>query len=232
MLSLDKAVTAKISRKHAHFEILVDPTLALDFRKGKDIQVDDILAVRGIFKDSRKGERVSEKELEDNFRTTDIKEISSQILKHGEIQFTTEQRRKLVEEKRKEIAYMISKRGVDPRTNLPHPANRIINAIDEAHVNLDPFKPSSDQLETVLEAIRPILPIKVETVEIAVKIPMQYAGKASSALRTITPVKREEWKQDGWIAVIDIPAGMQSEILSKLNEMTSGSVETKILSHH
>jgi ribosome maturation protein SDO1 len=232
MLSLDKAVTAKITRKHAHFEILVDPTLALDFKKGKEIPVEDILAVPEIFKDSRKGERVSEKELEENFKTTEVKEIASQILKHGEIQFTTEQRRKLVEDKKKEIAYMISKRGVDPKTNLPHPANRVMNAIDEAHVNLDPFKPSSDQLETVLEGIRPILPIKIETVEIAVKIPMQYAGKASSALRTITPVKKEEWKQDGWIAVIDIPAGMQSEILSKLNDMTSGSVETKILSHH
>jgi ribosome maturation protein SDO1 len=232
MLSLDKAVIAKIARKHAHFEVLVDPNLALDYKKGKEVQVEDILAVREIFKDSRKGERVSEKELEDNFKTTDVKEIASQILKHGEIQFTTEQRRKLVEDKKKEIAYMISKRGVDPKTNLPHPANRIMKAIEESHTNLDPFKSSSDQLEAVLDGIRPILPIKIETVEIAVKIPMQYAGKASSALRAITPVKREEWKGDGWIAVIDIPAGMQSEILSKLNEITSGSVETKVLSHH
>jgi len=229
MVSLDKAVTARLRKNNTQFEILVDPELALEFKKGKDISVENILAVSEIFKDARKGERIPERELMKHFGTTDIYRIAEEIIKNGDIQITTEQRRKLVEENKKQIAYMISRKGVDPKTNLPHPISRILNAMEEARVNIDPFKPPKEQFESVLERIREIIPIKVETVEIAVKVPIQYAGRVNSVLRNMVLIKKEEWKGDGWIAVIQIPSGMQSEIYAKLNELTSGSVETKII---
>jgi ribosome maturation protein SDO1 len=45
----------------------------------------------------------------------------------------------------------------------------------------------------------------------------------------MAPVLKEEWKADAWIAVIEIPAGMQGDIYSRLNELTSGQVEVKIV---
>jgi ribosome maturation protein SDO1 len=48
-------------------------------------------------------------------------------------------------------------------------------------------------------------------------------------VRGIAPVKKEEWKSQAWVAVIEIPAGMQSEVYSKLNELTSGQVETRVV---
>ncbi len=229
MVSLEKSVIARLTKNHIRFEILVDPQMALKFRKGIIHEIHDVLAVPEIFKDAKKGERVPESELEECFRTTDTEEIAKEIVKHGEIQLTTEQRRKFVEEKRKEIAYIISQKGVDPKTNLPHPPQRILNAIEEAHANIDPFKPAKEQVQAVLEKIRPIIAIKIETIEIAVRIPMKYAGRASSVLRSIAPVEKEEWKQDSWIAVLKIPAGMQSDIYSKINDLTSGSADIKII---
>ena len=42
--------------------------------------------------------------------------------------------------------------------------------------------------------------------------------------------KKEEWQQDGsWIAVVEIPGGMQDNFYQKLSEMTHGEVETKLL---
>ena len=230
MVSLEDAVIARLIRDKIQFEILVDPEKALEFKRGSNIAIENILAVSEIFKDSKRGERSSEEDLNKAFNTTDVFKIATAILKHGQIQVTTEQRKKEVEERKKEIANIISKQAVDPKTKLPHPANRIMNAMQEAHINVDPDKSATDQMESVIEKIRSIIPISIERIEIALRVPIQYAGKVSSAIRSMASVKNEEWKSDVWIAVIEIPAGMQSTVYDKLNKLTSGNVEVKVLS--
>lgn len=227
MVSIDKAVTAKITKSGISFEILVDPILAMDFKQGKEINIEKILAVNGIFKDASKGERSSAVDLVQNFKTTDVFKIAENILKEGDVQITTEQKRKLIAAKKLEIANIISKQGVDPKTKLPHPSLRIMNAMEEAHVRVDAFKPAKDQVEKILTAIQEIIPISVQRVAIAIKIPIQYAGKASSTIRKIVKIKKEEWKSNFWFALVEIPAGMRSEIYEKLNDLTAGSVEVK-----
>ncbi|MFH1978133.1 MAG: ribosome assembly factor SBDS [Candidatus Aenigmatarchaeota archaeon] len=229
MVSVDKAVITKVTKDHKTFEILVDPDLALKFKHGEAVSVENMLAVREIFYDSRKGERASAEDLQKFFGTLDVLKVAEYILKHGQVQLTTEQRRQLLEEKKKQIADIICKQGVDPKTKIPHPVTRIMNAMDNVHVNIDAFKPARDQVEAILIKIQEILPISVEKIEIVVKIPLQYAGKASSLIRTMASVKKEEWKADHWLALIEIPAGMQSDIYEKLNGLTSGNVEIKVL---
>jgi len=229
MVSVENAVIARVSKGSEHFEILVDPEKALQFKKGIDVSIENMLAIKEVFKNSKKGERASASELEKAFGTTDVLKIASEIIRHGEIQLTTDQRRKLVEEKKRQIAEIISKQGINPKTKLPHPQQRILNAMEEAHMNVDPFKPARNQVEDVLAKIQEIIPVSVERVEIAIRVPMQYAGKANSVIRNMVSIKKEEWKSDAWIVVVEISAGMQAEIYSKLNEITGGNVEVKIL---
>lgn len=231
MVSLEKAVIARISKEGKTFEIMVDPEKALDFRKGRPYGMESIMAVRDVFSDAKKGERASPSDMEAAFGTSDQLKVAESILRHGQIQLTTEQRRKLVEEKRKQIADIISRQGVNPQTKLPHPPGRIVNAMDQAHVQVDPMRPANEQVQAVLEQIEAIIPIKFERVEIAVRIPIEYAGKANSFVRGIAPVKREEWKSDSWIVMLEIPAGMQSEIMEKLNGLTAGKVDVKVVRH-
>ena len=230
MVSVDKAVIARISRGGETFEILVDPDKALSFRKGSPISIENIVAVSEIFKDSKKGERPSNADVEKAFgKGKDFFQIAEIILKEGDIQLTTEQRKRLISDKKREIADIISKYAIDPKTKLPHPPQRIMNAMDEAHVQIDPFKDAKDQMEGVIDLISPILPISVERVEVAIKIPLEYAGKAESVVRRIAQIKKEEWTQSAWIIVIEIPAGMQGDIYKRLNDVTHGSIETRIL---
>lgn len=229
MVSIEDAVVARITKNHNHFEILVDPDAALKFKRGEEVSIENILAVRGVFKDAGSGERVPDDDLQKNFHTTDVNKIAEQIMKEGEVQLTTDQRRKLIEEKRKQVADIISKQGVNPKTKLPHPAQRILNAMEEAKVHVDPFKSAEEQVNSVISSLQEILPISIDKVEVALRVPIQFAGKVSSVVRNMAPVKKEEWKSDAWVAVIEIPAGMQSVIYSKLNELTSGQVEVKVL---
>lgn len=232
MVSVEDAVIARIEKRGEHFEIMVDPDKALELRKGKDIGIESVLAVNDVFKNSKKGERHSPEDLHRAFGTTDIFEVARKIIKEGEIQLTTEQRNKFAEDKRKEIASTIARQGLDPKTKLPHPENRILNAMKEAHVHVDPFKPAKEQVKQVLEKIQEILPISLERIEVAIKVPIEFAGKASSIVREITDVKKEDWTSDSWIVLVEIPAGIQGDIYDRLNKLTAGRVDVKIVKEH
>ncbi|MEM5871940.1 MAG: ribosome assembly factor SBDS, partial [Candidatus Aenigmatarchaeota archaeon] len=199
MVSVEDAVIARISKGGMLFEILVDPDKAFEFKKGKEIDIDSILAVKEIFKDARKGERHSSEDLRKAFNTTNFWDVAKIILKEGELQFTTEQRHRLIEERKKEIANIISRQGMDPKTKLPHPVTRILNAMEEVKVAIDPFKPAKDQVKYVLDKIQEVLPISLEKIEVAIRVPIEYAGKANAIVREITTVKKEEWTSDYWI---------------------------------
>ncbi|MBI4021605.1 MAG: ribosome assembly factor SBDS [Candidatus Aenigmarchaeota archaeon] len=228
MVSLDKAVIAKIHRTK-EFQILVDPDLALNFKKGKPGSIDNILAVRGIFNDARKGDHAPDSDLTKAFGTTDVVKIAEVILRDGELQLTTEQRRTMVEEKRKQLATLISRQAIDPKTRLPHPPQRIMNAMEQAKVSIDPFKSAEAQLEEILKKLEPIIPLRMERLQIAVHVPMESAGRASSIIRTIAQLKEEEWRGDGWYALLEIPAGMQGDIYAKINDLTHGKADVKVM---
>ncbi len=229
MVDVDKAVVARLKIKGKNFEVLVDCDKAMDFRNGIG-KIDDVLATTEIFKDVKIGERASEKDLEDIFGTNDAYKIAERIVKEGEVQLTSEYRKKLKEEKKKQIINIISRNAVDPRTGLPHPPERIERAMDEANVKIDEFREAEEQIQEILSQLRPILPIKFEVWEVAVKIPPTYAAKSYNVLKNYGKLLKDEWQGDGsLIAIVEIPAGMQESFFNELSKLCHGDVETKIL---
>ena len=93
------------------------------------------------------------------------------MLKHGDVPITTEQRNKLLEEKRRQIVEIIARNSIDPRTNAPNPPLRIENAMREGRVTIDPFKGATEQIDEVVKKIHMIMPIKFTTVKMEVTIP-------------------------------------------------------------
>lgn len=230
MVTLEDAVIARLEYFGEHFEILVDPELAADFKRGNDIELEDILAVEEIFKDARKGDKASEEAMLKAFNTTELSEVAAFIIKKGQVQLTAQQRKEMQEEKRKKIVATITREAINPQTKLPHPSRRIEIAMDEAKIHVDPFKSVDEQVTTVLKAIRTKIPIRFEKVKVAIRIPGDYTGKVYNIIPEFGTTKKEEWQQDGsWIAVVEIPGGMQDNFYRKLNEMTHGQVETKLL---
>jgi ribosome maturation protein SDO1 len=227
-MTLDDSVISRFSKGGEHFEILVDPKGAEDFKAG-NAEISEILEIDNIFKDARKAEKANEESIKKVFGTTDVNEVASKILKDGEIQLTTEQRKEMVERRRQKIIQHICRNAMDPQTNRPHPPERIENALEQAHFNVDVHKRFDDQLEEAIKVIRPIIPIKFEKLKLAVRIPATYAPKAYQHLHHYD-VQNEEWQKDGsLVAVIVIPAGMQDEVYSELNSFTHGEAETKII---
>lgn len=226
-----KYTTARLSVGGEHFEVLVDPETALNYKLGKASLTSKILVVDIIFSDASKGMRASEEKLQRAFQTVDSLEVAKIILRRGELLFTADQRRKMVEDKKKQIINYISRHCADPRTGLPHPPIRIEQAIEQIHIAIDPFKDAEEQAKSVIDKLRPILPLKIEQIEIAVKIPPEYAAVSIGAVRDFGRIVREEWQADGsWIAVVEMPSGLRASFLERLGRITRGNLQTKILS--
>ncbi len=230
MVSLDKAVIARIKKGGETFEVLVDPYLARDLKEGKEVNFEDLIASEEVYKDARKGERASLDELTKHFGTSDFEKIVRTIILEGDVQITAEQRKEMHEQKKKQIIEFIRKNTVDPRTGAPHPPSRIERAMDEAKVHIDIFKTVEAQVKDIIRTLKPIIPIRIEEVEIAIKIPSTYTGKAMGAVYSFGNVIQEEWQKDGsWICVLRIPAGMQGDLLDLLGRVTQGEALTKVL---
>ena len=230
MVNVDDAVIARLKAQGHSFEILVDCANALALKEGKSVDMHDVLAAMQIFSDAHKGLVASEHAMKQIFNTIEVSEVANQIIHKGEIQLTQEYRESLREEKRKQIIAIIHRNGVDPKTHLPHPPQRIENAFVEAKFHVDEFKPVQLQVQDALKVLRPILPIKFETKEIAIKITPEYAPKCYSTIKQFSTILREEWQTNGnWVAVIELPGGMESDLYDKLNKICHGNVESKIL---
>ncbi|MCD6145018.1 MAG: ribosome assembly factor SBDS [Methanosarcinales archaeon] len=230
MVTLDNAITARLKHSGKHFEVLVDPELALRSRKGDDVDISAMLAVEDVFENASRGDHPSKEDVEKTFETTDIHAIAEYIVKHGELHLTKEQRKQLIEDKRRQVVSVIASGAFNPQTKAPHPPSRIEKAMEEAGVHIDPMKSIDELVKTTMKAIRPIIPIRFDTVEIAVKIPADYAAKSYGEVVGFGEVLKEEWQADGsWIGVVKIPAGMQLDFYGLVNRISKGSAETKFL---
>ena len=193
MEDVDKAVVARITREGHNFEILVDCEKALILKSGKDVDIEDVLATTNIFSDVKKGKHAAN--LEKFFGTEDAFAIARKIIKDGEIQLTTEYKAKVREEKRRKIVDLIHRNAINPDTNLPHPPQRIMNALEEAKIRIDEYKSAEEQVKDIVTKIRPILPLKYELREIAIKIPAAFAGKTLGVIKQYGKVLKDEWQK-------------------------------------
>jgi ribosome maturation protein SDO1 len=230
MVKLEDAVIARLEIENETFEILIEPDAAQSFKNGEDISILESLVIDTVFKDSKKGDKASDEKMVKILGTNNISEVAKKILTDGTIQLTTEQRKQMQENKKKQIVTSIARNAINPQTGAPHPAQRIELAMKEAKVHIDPFKPVDAQVNEILDKLRPLMPIRFEKLKIAVKLSGENYGRTYGDMKGFGKIIKEEWQKDGsWIGVVEIPAGLQSEFFDKLNSKTKGEVETKII---
>ena len=216
MVSLDDAVVARLEKGGKRYEILVDPELVEPFKSDPEsIELDTLLATDEIWHDARGGERPTEDKIVSTFGTTELFECVQIILRDGSIQLTTIQRRRMIADKRQQIISEISRTAIDPRSKAPHPATRIELALDELRWNPDPFLSVERQIKDAVAVLRPVIPLSFQTIKLAFRVSGSAYGSVQREVRS--DVIKEQWLENGdWAFVVEIPAGMKGEYLSKV----------------
>ena len=220
-------IMARIKSHGKTFEILVDADPALEMKKTGHGNIAGFLESPGIFTDLKKGLKYSEKELEEVFETADIYKIAEKIVKNGELQLPFSYKEKERELKYKQIVNFIASSCSDP-AGRPVPAERIKNALEQIDLKIDENKPIDTQALAILKLLQKVLPIKLATKRIAIKISAMHTGKLYGYLKDF--ILQEEWLSDGSLScTVEIPVKIQSEFYDRLNSVTHGASITKEL---
>lgn len=218
-------VTARIKVKGKHYETLVDLDEALKVKAGK-ANVQSAMVMPTIFSDIKKGLHASKADLIDAFGTDDAYQIGTKIITSGEVQKNQEFRDAEKEAKIKQIINLIIKNAID-QNGRPYTEERLKRAIEELHYTFDNRTPEQ-QMPQLVDKLKNVLPIKIETKKIKLIIPAQYTGGVYGIIKPYQ--ESEEWLSNGSLsAVINIPAGMQIDFYEKLNHITHGAVQSEEL---
>jgi ribosome maturation protein SDO1 len=218
-------VEARIRLKGKHYEISVDLDEALKVKAGKG-NVNSALQTPNIFYDLKKGTLVSQKDLMEAFGTSDVYEVAKKIILSGEVQKTQEYRDEEREKKIKQVVSLIIKNATDQH-GKPYTEERIKTGINEVHYSFD-NRPVEQQMHDVIQKLKEILPIRIETKKIKLTIPARYTGQVYGVLNEYK--ESEEWLSNGNLqAVLNIPAGLLIDFYDKLNSITHGAVQSEEL---
>lgn len=214
---------ARIKKGSNYFEIIVNLQDALKFRKGES----DYLIVEGdtIFTNAKRGDRASNSELETSFGKSNIDEIGKIIVKQGEVLVDQAHRSEEQERKFKQVLDYFVTNAIDPQSRNPISPERMRSALEETHINIK-NTPIESQIPEILDALTKVIPIKIETRKIKIKIPAIQTGKAYGLVSQYK--EKENWLDDGSLEIIvNIPAGVVIDFYDKLNSMTHGSALTE-----
>ena len=227
---VDKVSVVRYTFANEKFELLVKPDPAFDYKLGKISEISKILVSDEIYTDSSKGNRATNEKLTQVFKTQDSMEIAKIIMKKGELNLTTEQRKKMTAEKKKQIVTFISKTYVDPKTHLPHPPLRIEQAMTDGRVSIDPFKNADEQINDIVEKLRSIIPLKTENLVLEISVPAQFVAQSYTVLKSTGTLKKEDWQPNGSLkAILEIPAAARPNVIDRLGAITKGTAFVEVI---
>ena len=212
------------------FEIMVKPDPALEYKLGTKKDLSAVLVSDEIYTDSGKGTKPSSEKLLKAFKTDDPTLIAEIIMQKGNLNLTTDQRRKMMEDKKKQIVTYIAKTYVDPKTHLPHPPLRIEQAMKDGRVSVDPQKSVDEQVKDIVEELRSIIALKTESLQLEIIIPAQFASQSYAVLKSVGSLKSEEWQNNGSLkAILEIPAAARPNVIDRLGSITKGSASVEVV---
>jgi ribosome maturation protein SDO1 len=155
------------------------------------------------------------------FGSTDVFACATRIIQKGEIVLPKDFRDEQQDNKRKQVVDFLVKNASDARSGRPFTPQVIENALNSSGASID-NKPVDQQISKIIEALKPILPIKIETKKIKITLPAIYTGKAYGLFNEYK--EKEDWLNNGDLQVtINLPVGLQMDFYDKLNAITHGA---------
>lgn len=220
---------ARLEVKGNRFEVIIDPEKAVYYKLKRGPWSDKIVKFDQIFKDFKKGERVSSELLQKFFGTKDAYKIAKKIIDDGEIQVPSNLRKKLIEENKRRVINLISKIIYDPQSNIPIPALRLEQALEKVGVSIDPFKEPEEQVKPVLQALKKILPMKVKEREVEVQCSTEVFRQVYSTLDQFGSIVNQSVKKDAVVVRVMVPEVSCSKFVQKISNLYKEKVKVNLL---
>jgi len=216
---------AKLRSGKLFFETMVDLDNAMKLRKGGEVSMSDVIRDNAIYTNLGKGMKAGSAELEQAFGTSEFEKVVEQIVKKGIIEVSQEFRDEALEARRKQVVDFLVRNAIDGQTGRPFTPDTLQNALKDAGVKIE-NKNIENQITRIVDSLKQVIPIKIETKKLKVIVPAMHTGKAYGLLTEYK--EKEEWLSNGDLQItLNIPVGIQMEFYDKLNSVTHGSAITE-----
>jgi ribosome maturation protein SDO1 len=204
---------------------MVDLDFAMKLKRGEKVDINNVIRDRFVYTDIKKGFKAANDEMSNTFQTSDFYKIVEMIVKKGTIEVTQEFRDEAIENRKKQIVDFLSRNAVDARTGRPYTPDLINSALKEAGVKID-NQPVEKQIIKIVDELKKIMPIKISTKKIKIKIPAYLTGQTYGLVQEYK--EKEDWLSDGSLdVIINLPVGIQTEFYDRLNKITHGATITQ-----
>jgi ribosome maturation protein SDO1 len=152
-----------------------------------------------------------------------------EIIKKGNYQLSTAERKKKVEEKRAQITYYFHKNFMDPKTKLPHPLTRIEAALgDIKGLRIHPDEPAEQQAKAIKKQLKDIIPLKSNALEGTIIVPHAFLGQSQGVIHGLCTVTKEEYTGTGCKMRVALVASDLQKLLSELNRVGKGEINFEL----
>jgi ribosome maturation protein SDO1 len=216
---------AKLRSGKLFFETMVDLDNAMKLRKGDEVSMGDVIRDNAVYTNLGKGMKAGSAELEQAFGTSEFEKVVEQIVKKGIIEVSQEFRDEALEARRKQVVDFLVRNAIDGQTGRPFTPDTLQNALKDAGVKIE-NKNVENQITRIVDSLKQVIPIKIETKKLKVIVPAMHTGKAYGLLTEYK--EKEEWLSNGDLQItLNIPVGIQMEFYDKLNSITHGSAITE-----
>lgn len=150
--------------KYRGLEILCKPGSILPYRNGKMQMSDVVMTGDNIYKDVKKGNIASDKDIIKAFgEKLELTNAIEIMLQKGDFQMTTKERQELNQKRRLKLLEYFHHNYVNPETNFPHPLSRYETVFNQIKAKVNYEMPFDKNCEEIRKAIIGILPIKPKT---------------------------------------------------------------------
>lgn len=150
-VKLSKVAIVRLQRNGQRFEIACYPSKVVDYRSGKERDLDEVLQVRTVFTDVSKGIVAKTKQVEKAFEGSDA---LVEILQNGELQVSEKEREAQLTNLFRDVAFVVSEKTVDVRTGRPPPVASIERYMrDDLHFGVSSSKSAKQQALDVIKRL-------------------------------------------------------------------------------
>ncbi|KAJ8600343.1 hypothetical protein CTAYLR_000666 [Chrysophaeum taylorii] len=199
------------------FEVACYPSKVVDYRAGRETDLDEVMQIETVFKNVRKGVVAGAKELNKVFKNKSPEEICVEIIKHGELQVSERERSAQQEAMLRDVAVLVSEKTIDNRTGFQPPVGAVEKYMREIHYAAPTSKSAKQQ---ALDVIRRLEPLGIRRAPMRLLVCFEDSDRDAvlRALGVEDPVMLVEPK-------------MYKDVVAKVEEASSGRAKIEVLDH-
>ncbi|RKP02645.1 hypothetical protein CXG81DRAFT_29460 [Caulochytrium protostelioides] len=206
-VKLTNVSVVRLKKGGKRFEIACYKNKVLEWRKGVETDLDNVIQSETIFVNVSRGQQANQEDLQKAFKNADAKAIVLEILAKGELQIGEKERQHQLSTTYRDIATTIAEKCVNPATKRPYPVTLIEKAMADAQVNVQGHRSSKQQALEIIALLQEknILPIERAQMRIRVVVEGKHSKKIKEKLATmVCQIEEEDFGTTAeWVLVAD-----------------------------